>query len=242
MKISCPVSFFRPPSRYFHHSPHPKDLFQEPRRLYACSREHAFFHPPWRFQAPGEHKRIRKRPLQPARRPSAPAEIPAVPPAFVPVPLLSPKAIHSPYPSRKAYAFFRSSSPSISAKDKIARPTSCRRQPYWLRSKSRMADTSFPEKSMLSGVKSSCPIPVSMRSKKSAESVSRILRSRSSARMNSGKIFGEFSFSDLFPYHPFSARLSQCPENLSRQSLHLSFLVQKREEIFLAFVYTDHRR
>lgn len=49
--------------------PHPKNLFQKPHRLHARSREHASFHPPGRFQAPGEHQRIRKRPLQPVRRP-----------------------------------------------------------------------------------------------------------------------------------------------------------------------------
>ena len=66
LQAAIPIFLLFPPL------PHPKDLFQEPRRLHARSRKHAFFHPPGRFQAPGEHQRIRKRPLQPVRRPPCP--------------------------------------------------------------------------------------------------------------------------------------------------------------------------
>lgn len=45
--------------------PHPDNLFQKPPRLHTRPRKHALFHPPWRFNAPGDPKCIGKRPLQP---------------------------------------------------------------------------------------------------------------------------------------------------------------------------------
>lgn len=119
LEISCPVSFFRPLSQHFHYFHHSPTQVISSRNLPGFTLAPANT-PFFTHQGASIHQVIRSE-SESVRSSQSPEH---------PVRPLPPRAIHSPYPSRKAYAFFRSIFPSFRAKDRIARPTSWSRKPY----------------------------------------------------------------------------------------------------------------